>query len=156
MIVGFFVLVGIGSLVILKNWTHLQIAWVSRSWVITQGTICHTTIDCQGTGGSFSLRRQGSFFANVIYQYVVNDKKYSNDRRCFGNDLESESQALSTAAHYPEGSTVSVAYNPQNPKQSVLEPGLRFSQWVPLGVGAMLMSGGWAGLLIYGYPWLLG
>ncbi len=156
MIVGFAVLVGLGLAVIMKAWVHIRLAWASRSWAATQGTVCHTTIDCHGAGGSISLGKQHSFFANVIYQYVVNEKEYSNDQRCFGNDLESESQALLTAAHYPEGSTVSVAYNPQNPKQSVLEPGLSIAQCLPVGVGAMLISSGWFGLSIYAYPWLVG
>ncbi len=155
MIVGFTALVGLGLAVIMKTWAHIRLVWASQSWVTTEGTVCHTTID-YGTRVFPSSGKQVFYFANVIYQYVVNDKEYSNDQRCFGNDRGSESQALKTAAHYPEGMKVSVVYNPQNPKQSVLESGLRLSQCVPFGFGTILMCGGWWGLSIYGYPWLVG
>ena len=154
MVVVFVAIVGLGLAVLIRGFWEFREAWVSRSWAKTKGVICRTTIDYQGGGGTTSPGKRGSCFANVIYQYVVNDKEYTSDRQCFGDYRGSETRARSIADSYCEGTEVEVTYNPLNPKQAVLEPGLRLSQCMPMGIGVMLLGGGWLGLAKFGYEWL--
>lgn len=59
---------------------------------------------------------------SVQYQYEVNGKKFAGRRVAFYTLHYPET--VDFAKHYPQGSRVSVFYNPQNPAESVIVPGL--------------------------------
>ena len=58
----------------------------------------------------------------VQYQYEVNGKKFVGRRVAFYTLHYPET--VDFAKRYPQGSRVSVFYNPQNPAESVIVPGL--------------------------------
>ncbi len=147
MSLGYVVLVGVGCAVTILSCWHCREAWASRTWVRTKGIVCKTSIDYQGGGEIDRPKKKHSFFPNVIYRYEVNAKEYSNDRLHFGLSRGSEEQAQAVATYYWEGREVDVMYNPKNPRQSVLKPGLCPLQLLPLGFGAILLVGGCLGLM---------
>lgn len=59
---------------------------------------------------------------SVKYQYDVNGKTFTGSRATFYTLHYPETVDFSK--RYPKGSTVSIFYNPQNPSESVIIPGL--------------------------------
>ena len=85
---------------------------------------------------------------HVAYQYQVNGQTFNSDRLTFGSESTSESNGRKKIANYPEGSQVTVHYDPGNPNKAVLETkaggviynvllGLIF---IVLGILAMVVS----------------
>jgi hypothetical protein len=65
----------------------------------------------------------------IVYSYVVEGVRYTGDKASRGVQSSStmEAPARRRAARYAPGSTVPVYYNPENPAESVLNPG----SWAP-------------------------
>ncbi len=61
-------------------------------------------------------------YPHVSYTYEVNGKKHHSSNIMAGGELGGV-KVESTLARYPLGSQVTVYYDPQNPKDAVLEPG---------------------------------
>jgi hypothetical protein len=59
---------------------------------------------------------------SIKYQYEVNGKTFTGNRTAFYTLHYPETVGF--AERYPQGSTVSVFYNPTNPAESVIVPGL--------------------------------
>jgi hypothetical protein len=75
--------------------------------------------------------RVQTFTLDITYKYVVNGKTYSSKKRRW-HEVQSSFHRYhdSIARKYPLGKSVTVYYNPNNPKVAVLEPGL--------GLGALM------------------
>lgn len=67
-------------------------------------------------GGDEQLRN----FAEIRYEYRVNGKRYTGQRVSIGEDL-GDHDVAGTLQRYPQGSGVTVYYNPANPSEAVLE-----------------------------------
>ncbi|WP_439575638.1 DUF3592 domain-containing protein [Phreatobacter sp.] len=96
----------------------------SRHWEEARGRIGASGIEeveMTPAGGSWTGRR--GFRSRVIYSFKVNGQTYGGDRVAFGAHASSTLVRLiaGPADRYPEGSQVTVYYNPANPAESVLE-----------------------------------
>ncbi len=88
----------------------------------------------------------------IRYRYLVNDKRYDNERIAFGEIgalryVQSDWSRL--FAKYPPRDRVTVFYDPTHPQRAVIDPHVRREGIVALGVGVFLlvMGGGiFAGL----------
>ena len=79
---------------------------------------------------------------NVEFEYAVDGKTYrSTSVRYFMPAFYQQAEARAVQAEYPQGSEAKAAYDPANPRRSVLEPG------VPTGL--------WARTIIPGFLWSL-
>ncbi len=152
----FMVMVGMGLWGIVWTSWQKQEMWSSRYWVKTTGTVLSSTIDYQGGGQWPRPKKKGSFFPNIIYRYEVEDRIYTNNRLSFDKNQGSEESARAISKQFVEGSEIEVFCNPENPRQSVLEPGLRMSQFLPIGIGFLLTSIGCVGFVSLQYPGLIG
>ena len=67
-----------------------------------------------------------TYRAKVEYQYTVEGTTYEGDRVSFAGRVSTnnEADALEVIATYREGSKVAVYYDPADPEEAVLEPGL--------------------------------
>jgi hypothetical protein len=66
----------------------------------------------------------------VAYSYQLNGHIYRSDNvRFMMPAIYQEDGARQIQAEYPEGSRAMAAYNPRNPSQSVLEPGIPATMW---------------------------
>ncbi len=93
----------------------------SRKWPVTGGQVLATSIDARqstDTHGHSSI----SYYPVVVYEYSVNGQVYRSDRLsvegAIGTDV---GRAQTKVNSYPQGSSVSVHYNPNNPQQSGIE-----------------------------------
>lgn len=90
----------------------------SQSWLPTNGKVLKSRVEV--IGGKYA-----SVKPRVIYEYQVNDQSYQNDLIRAGDRImliqKGSRAAYDTIDRYPEGASVTVYYNPQNPAEAVLE-----------------------------------
>lgn len=82
-------------------------------------------------------------YPHVSYTYEVNGKKYHSSNIMAGGELGGV-KVESTLARYPLGSNVTVYYDPQNPKDAVLEPGNKTVSkglWLMMGLMDIFICG---------------
>ena len=82
-------------------------------------TITHSEVKSHPTskGGT-------SYNAVIEYTFTVGDQKFAGDRIRYGLHSSSYASASQSVGAYPVGSTGPVFYNPANPAESLLSPGV--------------------------------
>lgn len=135
-----FAAVGVGLLV-----AGLRDAWKSsrtRKWPRAQGTVVsaeelqHERQLPEEAGGGTRIHYE----ARIHYEYSVGRVHIGSTVVRLGpTETSSEKQVQSTLARYLPGQTVQVAYNPQDPTESVLETGLHALDFTRSVVGVILL-----------------
>ncbi len=90
----------------------------SLDWPTVSGTVLSSQVD-----EDYDSEDGYTYYPRVTYQYNVDGQVYESDRVFFGADNTPEEDAYAIVAQFPAGSMVTVYYNPDKPKQSVLMPG---------------------------------
>lgn len=118
----------------------------SKSWPSVEGTVVSSKV----TSHSSSIRGSSgtSCKAEVRYQYQIDGASYENDVLRFGQIKTGiRSFPEGDVKRHPLGETV-VYYDPEEPENSVLEPGLNLSLTVPLLIKVPF--------LVFGVVWFRG
>ncbi len=118
------------------GWNILQDARASASWPTVDGRVTRSEVteSTDADGGD-------SYSPEVTYEYQVNNRSYENSTIKFGeNSYSSRRRAEEIAATYPVGQRVNVSYDPNEPGQSVLEPGVTGGSYIVLGIGALFVA----------------
>ncbi len=106
----------------------------SRGWPTITGKIVSSEIHSYRQLG---LKRSFMYEAKIKYHYFYNGELYTANRVSYGYDPSNIRQfAQETVDKYHPNQKVIVYYDPQNPKESVLEPGVIGIIFVPILVGA--------------------
>ena len=122
----------------------------ARNWPAVEGIITKSDTRVQRSPGSGSTP---TTIADVWYTYNVDGIEYHNDTISHAQyGASSASHAVKEARRYPVGSKVRVYYNPDSPRDSVLEhkiPWIFISIFAGLGailifIGIMMLSGGFS------------
>jgi hypothetical protein len=110
-----FLIIGI---VTLYTFTREQkLAGLSVYWPNTIGKIVSSEVRTNDSG-------DGPLYeADVIYQYSIDDFEYSSKRVSYGLWIFSNTRTEKIVNKYQAGKEVLVYYNPDSPKEAVLEPG---------------------------------
>jgi Protein of unknown function (DUF3592) len=117
----------------------------SQSWKATTATVLSSRwLTHHATGDEYNQTYEGKGYMHtpeIAYSYTVKGRKFSANRYQFGdtgrryvNDIRG------IVARYPVGRTVRVTYNPSDPSQSVLEPGVNGMSWFMLAVGLGMIA----------------
>ena len=106
-------------------------ATASKRWPVSPGTIIASALE-KAPEGRWRYR------AAVQYRYRVAGKEYQSDRIFWGGNEGRQKHMASVIAAYPQGSKVSVHYDPQNPAEAVLDPAQNIGSR-PLVLYAMAM-----------------
>ncbi|MBI5845358.1 MAG: DUF3592 domain-containing protein [Deltaproteobacteria bacterium] len=130
--------------------SHVKEAKRSLSWPIAKGVVKESKMLTK----RHSKGRMG-YCASVVYGYSVDGAALTGDRLGFDRDWKNNPQKpLETLKKYPPGAEIKVHYDPDQPGQSVLEPGATTGSWLFFIIGfAFLVSGAIDYWLI---PWLVG
>lgn len=116
------------------GYEQLSEGWESRDWPETGGLVTLSKISHQT-----DVDEEDVFTFNIEYAYQVDGKKYRNSkyspRPIQDNDADDLAEYLQK---HPEGSTIVVFYNPADPAQSLIEPGMKFGSWMVLIIGSLI------------------
>ena len=125
------VIVGIVMIFLRRRSAALQAA--SVNWPTGEGRISDAKLH------SFRDNdKHLNYMARVWHAYEVNGQSYTAEKISWGGQPYGRvaTQANEILARYPVGTPVKVYYNPQKPKQSVLEPhntgGVKTMGWIAI------------------------
>lgn len=120
---------------------RIKNAQASLSWPSTEGKIISSRVESKISTNSGKQRiSTTSYFADIMHEYTVRDKEYSSKIISFGNYNSSDrSRAEEIVNRYPDGKKIQVFYNPSDPDNSVLEPGIPISIYVFIAIGVLLL-----------------
>lgn len=138
-------------------------SWPTVSGVVKESTVVEKTRSKSSSRSSRSKRLSNrketttTFQPEVCYKYMVDGETHFSSRLQAGVTVSygSSATAYEVANKYPKGSTVEVYYDPNSPSESVLEPGLTFSSYVPLILGCVFSFIGFLMGLIPGFRFLI-
>jgi len=148
--IGLFVALGLGVLFTVVGYfvafhfgkPILDNAKASTNWPTADGVI-----ESSEVAKSTNSDGDTMYSAEVVYQYEVNGQKLDSDNVFFGGDYSSSSRsdASGTVNRYPVGKEVEVFYDPDEPSNSVLEPGAKWMSYMVYGIGMVFLV---VGLLV--------
>ncbi len=83
------------------------------------------------------------FAPRVVYEYEVNGQTYQNNRLRLGIEsfIGSRRKVEQELARFPVGSAVKVYYNPDNPAEAVLQPGVSSKAALVIGITFLVIAG---------------
>lgn len=147
---GVFFLVGAG-LGLFLGLPTISDAKASKSWPKVDGIVIESRVEMRRSSGGANGRNNGpTYKAIVVYDYKVDDQPHSCDRIWFGSDISTSNrgQMRDTVKQYPEGKTIQVYYDPENPSEAVLQPGAFFSSYFMVIFGGVFAFVGGIILLV--------
>ena len=125
-----------GTFAMIKAAVELPAARASREWPAADGTITRSAI---------VLKSKGRKRHRIRYEYEVGGQLYESKRIAF-MDRVFGGNASDRYRRYPNGSTVDVYYDPDDPSLAVIEPGVRLIGFV----GAILIGAVFTPIGIWG------
>jgi hypothetical protein len=147
---GIFVaLIGlVGALLAGLGWRRARaLTEAAQRWLDAPGKVLAASAERRG-GGSATSRN--AYYAPLIrYAYVVNGREREGSRLRFGlTTARSRGGAEKLLAPYPVGAAIKVRYDPENPDQSVLEPGRTSSNLLFAAIACFLLLLGGAAIVV--------
>lgn len=114
----------------------IRAALRSATWPSVEGIVESSAVDSADRGDNGVWHG-----VNITYRFVVDGKARKGTLIAFGlsNFYGSAAFAWKYSQRYPVGKVVTVFHEPTREDASVLEPGLRFTSFLPLVAGAFLI-----------------
>lgn len=126
-ILGLFIIAGFIAAV--WGWLIIAKARKTRHWPVVGGVVEQ----------SAPTSEANDLLPHILFSYTVDGRTYQRVLEFPGGTSPSPEFATSYVRKYPVDAKVSVYYNPDQPDQATLEPGLTRGDWMipALGVAAM-------------------
>lgn len=148
----------IGGFITMLGWRDISRAKASANWPNVQGEITESKVDIRimdvpsnqhHSRPNRSNESLPAHFATIRYEYTVDGTVFKGGRVAFGDHGSSNpAHADEIVNKYPIGKSVTVYYRPDNPQESLLEPGLKRQSWLIFSVGISFIFVGCSGALI--------
>ena len=133
------VFVGIGLFMLIRGFIQFRTMKASQGWPTVAGQVVHASVDVSVSTDSDGMRSR-RYTPHVVYSYAVLGQQYTNDKVAIGSKWNYASQARAASKlRYQSGDQVTVCYNPEDPAQSVLEPGAMGGVWGTLLIGIVFI-----------------
>jgi len=145
--------VGAGAITLYLGIQSFNKARASTNWPEAEGKIISSSVESHtsektGSSRDRSRSRGGTtttttYKAEVFYEYTVDGKTYNGNRVAYGNvSTSSPSRARRIVDRYPEGKEISVYYQPDDPEECLLEPGMKLQTLFLPGFGLIFLCAG--------------
>ena len=134
------IFVVIGIICALIGARDLIYAKFSNEWPTTKGQIVDSSIEQHRKSGD---NKSTTYHANILYEFTVDGITYNGTRVAYGDFGRSTSaHARSIVGRYPVKKEVQIFYRENNPKVSILEPGIQKQAWLlpAFGLSFVLMG----------------
>jgi hypothetical protein len=117
------VALGMGVALLLWSADRTRAARASVTWPSAEGVVVRSEVVRSGGGSS---RSSVSYEADVRYRYAVGGRRYESGRFAIGvaHSFADPAAARAEVAAYPPGRRVRVYYDPREPAESCLVPGV--------------------------------
>ena len=137
---------GLGIFVLLIGVAMAVYGWLGHSkalalrqsagrWAIAPGTVLATDVRVVRRGGA------AYWVPLVHYRFAVGDRHYEGERLRFGFiGTQTRAAAQKMVAGYAPGSTNMLRYDPQDPRESVLEPDHVTSNLLICAIGGAVLA----------------
>jgi hypothetical protein len=129
-----FVVAGAGIVV----WSigHLISAFASPRWPATSGVVVVSYLQRSRFGDGMR-----EYWPELSYRYTVQGSEFVAGRVRFGDHVSTgwSAPGVRIVEEYPVGKVVSVRYNPDDPGEAVLEPGVNALVLVEVASGLVLL-----------------
>jgi hypothetical protein len=112
------------GIILLLHFFYLFISSTkTKKWIPVKGKVLISNIDCIGYIGEDA---DLSYKAKIEYQYGVNEESYLSKKFFYGDYIRANMpyRAKKVIKKYGKDEIITVYYNPDNPKKSVLETGV--------------------------------
>jgi hypothetical protein len=132
-----------GCVLLAWGFLNARTAVLSKSWPSVPGVIQTSTVSHQV---SYTDGVEHSYSPVLSYDFQLNGRSYSGTRIASVSPSSSstgESGCLEILQPYPAGSSVMVYYNPRDPSECLLVPGLHLSNLALPLVGIFVMAFAW-------------
>ena len=129
-ILGLFIIAGF--IAALWGWSIIAKARKTRRWPMVEGAIEQ----------SAPASEANDLLPHILFSYTVGTHTYRRALEFPDGANPSPELATSYAGKYPVGAKVPVYYNPDQPDQATLEPGLVRGDWMILALGVTAMAFG--------------
>ena len=125
----------------------------SFKWPTTKGKIISSMVKSVGHGEDVRQRTE------IIYEYTLGGKTLQSGRVSYADDYSdaqlTDAKLTETVRRYPVGEEVTVYFDPNDPKESVLEPKLNSTIYVAMAVCGLVVAGAlWWRIAAFGRPQL--
>lgn len=85
-------------------------------------------------------RSGGLYFPKLIYEYFVDEIRQLNDTYTYMGDVPSSKKGvIGLIKEFPKGSDIKVFVNPDDREESVILPGVHWSQFFSFGVISLFL-----------------
>jgi hypothetical protein len=132
-----------GAGLFFTQYKELKNAQDSLEWPTTKGIVILSEVKTDESNESVIYK------TNIHYKYTLKSQDYFSDRVSFGwpeySDIE---QAKTAVKKYKQGQNINIHFNPANPSESVIEPGMNNSS-LELFFGVWIFLAGASGTLYY-------
>ncbi len=143
-----FFLIGLGAAFF--GYRLIRKARASADWPAAQGIIESSTVDVERERERDSdgdVHYETKYLPRIVFQYQVDGIDYRGERISFGSTSSgNQTWAYKITNQYPEGLEVAVYYDSENPSDSVLQPGAKWTTYLLLGLGVVFAL---VGVLIF-------
>jgi len=120
-------------------------ARTSASWPSVTGTLTRAKV------GERGFRR---YFANVAYTYRVGSQEFTGSKiRASDGECNIRDGAVQAIRGLTVGQTVTVFYNPSNPRQAMLQVGAGFQEYAMLFIPVLMFSIGVLFVVLFWLSW---
>lgn len=150
LIIVFGFIFGMGFMPLYIGYQEVKGAFASSNWPFVYGTITHSEVKIteERVSGSTTTKRNYSYQPEIKYEYYLDGMPLIGERVRFGG-VSNRQIAENLVGIYKPGDEVQVYYNPDNPKDSVLEPGISFGMLLMPMLGLAAIGCGILGVIIY-------
>ncbi len=117
----------------------LDKAKASTDWPTTDGKVIESELERHRDNEGETMYK-----ALVVYEYTLDGGEFESDRVWFGGGYSTSdrSDMQSVVREYSVGKKVTVYYSPDDPSESVPQPGAFFSSYLLFGIGLIFLAVG--------------
>ena len=125
------------------GWT----GWTSRTWPQIEGTIVESKVTFTSRTEQHQVdsrrpeetvtRTHETFFPSIKYEFELDGRKFEGTRITASDTGMTSQEAATQTKQYPPGARTVVFYNPQNPADSVLVPGIATTSILSIVFGSI-------------------
>lgn len=124
-------MVVVGLIITALGMQEIQKAIVSKQWPSVQGTIITSKVTPMNSGQSGY-----SYKPDITYKFKINETEIDGNKLRFGEKSYPKSgTAQGIVKKFQPGEEYPVYYDPKDPSNAILQPGIHGSAWLIPGIG---------------------